>query len=536
MGNETTSARERKRNDGHEVAHRKVESVALADAVAKDSPKYTTAAQFKLYGIMVFCTLNCIMNGYDGSVMGSINAMDTWHNYFGIGKTGSGIGLVTAIYPVGQVSGSFFAGLILDNFGRKVAMFIGACFIIIGSVVQATTANQNLNQFIGGRYLVGFGVPICVTAAPTYLVEMAYPTWRGLAGGAYNVFGWYLGAITATWTCYGTGLMPNQWSWRIPLIIQAVPAAIVACTVWLLPESPRWLCSKRREDEAREILVKYHGEGDPDSAVARLELEEMQQSLGIERESEHGQSRWWDYRVLFNSRPARYRMWIILMVAVFNQFTGGSVISYYLPTMIDAVGIKSARQQLLLNALNSIFSFCGGIAGAFFVDRLGRRPLLLWGVFLTGLVYIPINVIAAKAGAKIETGAGYAFIAMIYLYGIVSSFSWTPLQALYPAEILNNDIRAKGIACKNFLGGLSGFINMYATPIALGNIGWKTYTIFLVLHAVHWILMYFVTVETKGRSLEEIEEIFNDPNPVKRSKQKYDVVISQGVGVKLDES
>jgi MFS family permease len=136
------------------------------------------------------------MNGYDGSVMGSINAMDTWHNYFGIGKTGSGIGLVTAIYPVGQVSGSFFAGLILDNFGRKVAMFIGACFIIIGSVVQATTANQNLNQFIGGRYLVGFGVPICVTAAPTYLVEMAYPTWRGLAGGAYNVFGWYLGAIS----------------------------------------------------------------------------------------------------------------------------------------------------------------------------------------------------------------------------------------------------------------------------------------------------------------------------------------------------
>ena len=136
---------------------------------------------------------DCIMNGYDGSVMGSINAMDTWHSFFGIGRTGSWIGLVTAIYPAGQICGAFFAGAILDILGRRVAMGTGSFFIIIGSIVQASS--QGIGQFIGGRYLVGFGVPICVTAAPTYLVEMAYPTWRGFAGGAYNVFGWYVGAL-----------------------------------------------------------------------------------------------------------------------------------------------------------------------------------------------------------------------------------------------------------------------------------------------------------------------------------------------------
>lgn len=226
-------------------------------------------------------------------------------------------------------------------------------------------------------------------------------------------------------------------------------------------------------------------------------------------------------------------MWIIFLVAVFSQFTGGAVISYYLPSILETVGITSSSQQLLMNALNQIFSFSGGIVGIFFVDKAGRRPLLLWGVFITGLIYIPINVLAGLSGGHIDKGSGYAFIAMIFLYGIVSSFCWTPLQALYPAEILSTDIRAKGIAADKFISALASFINMYATPIALHDIGWKTYTIFLVLHLFHWFMMYFVTVETKGRSLEELEEIFNDPKPVKRSKQISRVVVSSGVGIKV---
>lgn len=188
-----------------------------------------------------------------------------------------------------------------------------------------------------------------------------------------------------------------------------------------------------------------------------------------------------------------------------------------------------------MNGLNTVFSFVGGIFGAFFVDRAGRRPLLLWGFFLTGLVYIPINVLAALANGHISTSSGYAFIAMIFLYGIFASFCITPLQALYPAEILRNDYRAKGMAAERFISAAASFINMYATPIALGNIGWRTYTIFLVLHFIHWVLMYLVTVETKGRSLEELDEIFNDPKPVKRSKALSKVVVSSGVGVKMTD-
>lgn len=472
------------------------------------------------------------MNGYDGSVMSSINAMDQWHEFFDVGMTGPTIGLVMAIYTAGSICGSAGAGVLIDGLGRRAGMCVGSSFIVIGSIVQATS--QNLAAFIGGRFIVGFGVPICTTGAITHLVELAYPTWRGLAGGAYNVLGWYIGSLTASWSTYGTGNINSDWSWRVPYIIQIVPAGVVVLLVWFVPESPRWLFAKGKDEQAKKVLIKYHGEGNPDSAVVKLECEEIKHSL--EAEAELTKGRWWDYSVLVKTPAARYRMWIIVLVSIFSQFTGGGVISYYLPSILETVGITSSSQQLLMNALNQVFSFCGGIVGTFFVDKAGRRPMLLWGVFLSGLIYIPINVLAGFADGHIAQSSGYAFIAMMFLYGIVMSFTWTPLQALYPAEILHTDIRAKGLAAQTTVSGVASFINLYATPIALENIKWKMYTVFLALHCLHWVLMYFVTVETKGRSLEELEEIFEDPKPVKRSKRINHVVVSSGVGVKVADA
>lgn len=340
--------------------------------------------------------------------------------------------------------------------------------------------------------------------------------------------------IAASWSSYGAANIQSNWSWRILFIIQLVPATIVLIAVWFIPESPRWLFAKGKADQAMAILVRLHGNGNPASAVVRLESEEIKFSLEAEAELMGGV--WWDYRVLLNTRQSRHRMFIIMLLSVFSQFVGGAVISYYLPTILEIIGITSPSQQLLLNGMNTVFSFVSGVVGSFFVDRAGRRQLLLWGFFLTGLVYIPINVLAAFANGHISTSSGFAFIGMIILYGIIASFCISPLQALYPAEILSNEIRAKGMAANSFISGMASFVNTYATPIALGNIGWKTYTIFLVLHFVHWGLMYLVTVETMGWSLEELDEIFNDPHPVKRSKKLNEVVISSGVGVKMSQS
>jgi MFS family permease len=149
-----------------------------------------------------------------------------------------------------------------------------------------------------------------------------------------------------------------------------------------------------------------------------------------------------------------------------------------MPVMLENAGITSSSKQLLMNAINVILSMTSGIVGSFFVDSWGRRQLFLWGTFLTGLVYIPINVIASLPIPQITTSVGYGFIASIFLYGIFFSFCWTPLQNLYPAEILPNRVRAKGMAFQGLISSAANFINLYATPVALHNIGWHAYTIF----------------------------------------------------------
>jgi MFS family permease len=261
----------------------------------------------------------------------------------------------------------------------------------------------------------------------------------------------------------------------------------------------------------------------------QLEMEEIQAQIACSRELAWGQ-KWYDYRIIYNTHEVRYRMFLVLLVTFFSQFIGGSI-SYYMPIVYENLGITSSSTQLLLNALSTVVGFVFGLAGSWTVDSFGRRNLFLWGTFLTGLCYLVMNVLASKAHGHISNSMGYAFIVFSFLYGAVFSFTWTPLQALYPTEVLRNDIRVKGMASQGILSGLGTFINQYATPIALNNIGWKTYTIFLIIHFIEWTLMYFFLVETKGRSLEELDEIFTDPKPVKKSLEKRKVIVESGKGV-----
>lgn len=266
--------------------------------------------------------------------------------------------------------------------------------------------------------------------------------------------------------------------------------------VFVLPESPRWLWAAGKQEQARRMLIKYHGNGKENSPLVQWECSQIEEDFQFEIET--GGRRWWDFKVLFSSRANLYRLWLIFLVSVFSQFIGGSVIryslspgfqrgielqtnnmtSYFMPVMLQNAGITSSSQQLLMNALNTVFSFVSGLAGSAFVDKWGRRSLFLWGTFLTGLIYIPINVLASYPVAEITQSMGYGFIASIFLYGIFFSFTWSNLQAVYPAEILPNTIRAKGVAFQGVISGAANFVNFYCTPTALQSIGWRMYTIF----------------------------------------------------------
>lgn len=135
--------------------------------------------------------------------MGSINAMKAFQETFGLNGAGSATGIVFIVYNLGQIAAFPFCGLLADGYGRRVCIFVGCFLVVVGTAVQASA--HHLDQFIGGRFVLGFGAAIASAAGPTYTVELAHPSHRGFMAGMYNNF-WWLGNILAGWTTYGTDL------------------------------------------------------------------------------------------------------------------------------------------------------------------------------------------------------------------------------------------------------------------------------------------------------------------------------------------
>jgi hypothetical protein len=120
--------------------------------------------------------------------------------------------------------------------------------------------------------------------------------------------------------------MSGDWSWRIPVVIQVVPAVVIVSTIWLLPESPRWQIANNQREKARSFFVKYHGNGNEDSALVNLQMEEIEHETNYDKEL--AKNRWWDYRPLFKTKDRRFRIYLLMLVSVFSQFVGGAVIRY----------------------------------------------------------------------------------------------------------------------------------------------------------------------------------------------------------------
>lgn len=493
-------------------------SVALSTAVAAQPAKLLSKNMIQLYMIMGIGYLISTMNGFDSSLMGAINAMKPYQESFGLTGEGSSSGVVFIIYNLGQIAAFPFCGLLADGYGRKVCIFVGCFLVWIGTAIQAPA--KTMGMFMGGRFLLGFGAALASAAGPAYTVELAHPAYRGTMAGMYNNF-WWLGNILAGWTTYGSNLhLSDSWAWRIPTIVQAGLPGIVLILILFFPESPRWLIAQDRREEALEILAKYHGDGDRHHPVVQLQYHEIVEQLSTTRD----ENPWWDFRELGNTRPARYRLFMVIAMSFFGQWSGNNVISYFMPQMIIQAGIISPDKQLLINAINPIFSMMGAIYGATLLDKLGRRAMLLWG--LTGCLVFYISLTAFTAQSEYHPSLSYGVIVSIYLFGIIFSWGFTPLQTLYAVECLENRTRAKGSGLNFLFLNVAMVVNTYGISVGIEKIGWKLYLVYIVWIGIEMLVIYFFFVETAGKTLEELKEIFDAPNPrdasMKRTKVEID--------------
>jgi MFS family permease len=276
-----------------------------------------------------------------------------------------------------------------------------------------------------------------------------------------------------------------------------------------LPESPRWLYVNNKKEAAKAMLTKYHGNGNPESAWVTLQLHEYEELLDMDG----ADKRWWDYRALFRTRSAVYRLCCNLAVSIFGQWAGNAVLSYFLGSVLDTAGYTDSISQANITLINSCQQFAFAILGATLVDRVGRRPLLLFSFTGCCVVWLGMTIASSQLAAS-EIGidsngdpifsndaASKATLAMIFIFGSIYSVGITPLQALYPVEVLSFEMRAKGMAFSSLAVNAAGLLNQFAWPVSMEKIGWHTYIVFTIWDAVQAGIIWLYLPETKGRTV-----------------------------------
>ncbi|KAH8884111.1 putative sugar transporter [Thozetella sp. PMI_491] len=464
----------------------------------------------KLNAILVLSIVSGYANGYDGSMMNGLQSLDEWKAFFNY-PDASTLALLNAIQHVGQLIALPFCAYVCDRFGRRTTLVWSAVVLLLAVGLQAGA--QNAGMFIAARGLIGFGIGFNFSAAPLLIMELAFPTQKSALVGFFNAQ-WNSGAIVAAWTTFGTFRIGNTWAWRIPSLLQALSSVVQILLCFWVVESPRWLISKDRDDEARAILTKYHANGDADDPLVKIEMEEIREALRIDREISMNTS----FLSFLRTKGNRKRLVLILTVGFFSQWSGNGLISYYLTLILDSIGYKSEETQTLINAVLAIWSLIStGFVAFFMVDRFPRRTLFLvstLGMLISYIVWTGLEATYEKQSANGSTpnpALAKGVLAMIVLYNTSFNLGWTPLQVVYVVEILPFNLRARGLVLYSFAVAIALIFNQYVNPIALTNIKWAYYIVYDVWLFIELVVVYFLFIETRGSSLEEIALIIDGP-------------------------
>lgn len=288
-----------------------------------------------------------------------------------------------------------------------------------------------------------------------------------------------MGEQVVAWLAFGTNFLNNEWSWRIPALVQALPSVVQLVFIYWVPESPRYLMAKEKHEQALAILAKYHANGDANHPTVQFEYQEIKETIRLEFENKKN-SRYVDF---FRTRGNRYRLAILLSLGIFSQWSGNAIISNYTSKLYETAGIMDSTEKLGLSAGQTVLALIVSVTMALLVDKIGRRPMFLastGGMLGTFVFWTLTSGLYEEHGLE---GASKAMIFFIWLFGVMYSLAWSGLLVGYAIEILPYRMRAKGLMIMNVSVQAALTLNVYANPIAFDFFEghtWKFYLIYTV--------------------------------------------------------
>ncbi|GME84093.1 unnamed protein product [Ambrosiozyma monospora] len=363
-------------------------------------------------------------------------------------------------------------------------------------------------MFLIGGLFIGFGGSTGTVAATSLVSELSYPPYRQVMSVICST-SWFIGANFSCWLGYGTRNVDGNWCWRITAICGCVLPALQMSFVWMVPESPRWLISKDRDSDARALLMKYHGDNNEGIAGKLVDFEMCEIKAAIQAEKVASNYRYSD---LFKTPANRKRMFLTFMCSILLEMSGNTVVSYYINKVLESIGYTSRSEKMLINAGMMVYSYGVSLFATYTVGILKRRTSFLITLFMMLITYVIWSALSAINQQNNFKDKSYAngVLAMIFLFIFAYEAGFNAVPWVYLTEVFPFTIRAKGINIFSVLNlswlVMAGFVN----PVALDAIGWKYYLVFVALIVFDMTVVFFTFVETSGKTLEEIVEVFGE--------------------------
>jgi len=502
----------------------------------------------KAYMMCAFAAFGGIFFGYDSGYINGVMGMDYFiHEFTGLPYPPSGASeddrkyfvlpswkksLITSILSAGTFFGALIAGDLADFIGRRLTIIAGCGIFIVGVILQ--TASAALGLLVAGRLIAGFGVGFVSAIIILYMSEIAPKKVRGAIVSGYQ-FCITIGILLASCVDYGTQNRTNSGSYRIPIAIQMLWAILLATGLFFLPDSPRYYVKRGKIDIAASVLARVRGQP-VDSEYIQQELAEIVANHEYELQLIPQGSYWNSWFQCFSgglSKPSSNLRRTILgaSLQMMQQWTGINFIFYFGTTFFKDLGTIS--NPFLISLVTTLVNVCSTPVSFWAIEKVGRRPLLIWGAVGMTVCEFIVAIIGVTDGDNKD--AIKAMISFICIYIFFFATTWGPGAWVVIGEIFPLPIRSRGVGIATASNWLWNCIIAVITPYMVGtdrgNLGARVFFIWGSLCACCWLYAYLLVPETKGLTLEQVDRMMEETTPRTSAQWKPTTTFAQEMGL-----
>ncbi|ORY65998.1 quinate permease [Pseudomassariella vexata] len=505
------------------------------------SPEWRTDPREIFNGRLWYLTVAVAMAGcsygFDQGNIGGVLTLPSFKRAFGLDvlseeEADARAGNIAAMLAAGGSGGALLAAPCADFLGRRNSMIIFGFLFLVGAAMQEVA---HLGVFYAGRLIAGLGVGATSMLAPQYLGENSPKSVRGSLTTTYNLC-IILALSLAFWTNYEVSLWSTSSNvqWKLALAIQLIPGGFLLLMMFFVIDTPRALISKGQREKGLTNLCTLR-QLPADHPYVIQEFSEVCAQVDAEQEVTKGSNYWVVMKDIATIPSNRRRLFLATTLFLFHKFTGTDSLNYFAPEIFEMIGVKSGSLTLLTTGVYGLVKLATTILYvAFIVDRVGRRRPLMVGAALqaTAMLYIALYVRFAKPESTGGTPAGgIVGIVWIYIYAFGWSFGWSVAPYVVAAEIFPARIRSFSMSICFFINWIVDYGITKATPSMMTHLGWGTFLLYAMLTYIGAIFVYFCMPESKGRSIESMDDLFQNSiwtmfrhaYPTEEDKIRHDV-------------